>query len=110
MKILAGAGKKRRMMKMRKGDPIAKDHAICLVCMHENGAIDFHSYGNVRVFTVDENSPGDRVYEVTSKLTYEQISDIMGESKIGHDKDERHAAVAARFKAAAEGKKHLTSV
>ena len=64
----------------------------------ENGLIDFLVHGDqVLLFVVDERVPDDRVFEVTRRCSDEAIQEIVGDSPVGNDTDERHKALKARL-------------
>ncbi len=54
-----------------------------LVKIEENGDIDYFISGDVRVLTVCDHTPQDRVYEITTRDAPEVIADIIGDSPIG---------------------------
>lgn len=82
------------------------------VVIHLNDAseMSFKVIGRVKVFFVDETAPYDRVYEITHRSTAEEVATLLGADVVGHEGDSRHAAIAARLQAEAEGKPHLTVI
>ncbi len=90
----------------------AKIKGAVIVRFDERGEIDYTVVGDaVRLFIVDERTPGDRVYEWLPRATAKQFRAIIpaGE-EIGNSVDERHDAIAARINAAIEGRPHLSIV
>jgi hypothetical protein len=66
---------------------------------------------DVQVFVVDENAPGDRVYEMTDRDTIDSIQRLIPEgSIIGSSNDERHAALENRILAHQDGRPLLAIV
>jgi hypothetical protein len=73
--------------------------AIVVAHIQENGDMYYHIYGTVRVFTVDERVPNDRVYEHLLRSTDEMIGKIIGDSTVGSSEDSRHAALKHKIEA-----------
>ena len=76
----------------------------------ENGNWSVHNSAGVRVFCVDENSPDDRVYEMTNTDTEQAAAAIIGDSPIGHISDERQPGIEARIREAVTGEPRLKIV
>jgi hypothetical protein len=82
-----------------------------IVHFDEQGELNYHVQGDVRMFIVDERAPDDRVYEWTPRATPEAIGAMLGpDPDIGSSGDARHAALAARIEAAQQGRAHLHAV
>lgn len=58
---------------------------------------DYHLFGDVDFYIVDETAPDDRVYHFTTPSTVEKIKEILGESEVGSKEDDRHEALAWRL-------------
>lgn len=85
--------------------------AAVIVQFDQNGELSYHVIGDdrVRLFIVDERAPHDRVYEWTQRSPASEFRRLIPEgAEIGHGKDSRHAAIAARIEAG--GKPHLTVI
>jgi hypothetical protein len=67
--------------------------------------------GPMRFLVIDERCPGDRVYEITTRLPIDQLAELVSpEEPIGTKDDERHGALVGLVAAAARGERHLRSV
>lgn len=87
--------------------------AVALARFTVEGALQLSIYGDgpMRFLVVDERTPGDRVYEVTSRLPVEGLAAMIPDgSPIGTKDDERHQALRGRIDAAMQGRPHLRSV
>lgn len=73
--------------------------AVAVVRFNEEGFATYHLAADesVRLFVVDERSPHDRVYEITSRCDGAEVAEILGNDPIGHCGDTRHAALVARI-------------
>lgn len=85
--------------------------AIVVVHFDERGEINLLVHGeNVRLLTVDDRAPNDRVYETLSRVERAEIDGLLGNDAVGSINDERHEAIARRLRAAWQGKPHLEEV
>lgn len=87
--------------------------AIVVIHYDEIGNESFHVFGGevVRVFTVDERAPHDRVYEIASRADPATLQELIPKGvEIGHQYDQRHAAVAHAIDAMQRGNRHLSAV
>jgi hypothetical protein len=67
--------------------------------------------GPIRFIVIDEGAPGDRLYEVSHRLSDVEFAALVPPgAPIGDASEPRHAALAARVEAACEGRRHLRSV
>lgn len=91
------------------GKPI---EGVAILRYDEYGEFTFHvaSDERFRLFIVDERAPHDRVYEWTVRVSGEEIAAILGDSPIGSNQDERHAAIKAFVEARMDGRPHLSVV
>ena len=82
--------------------------AIVVVHFDESGEINLLVHGeNVRLLTVDDRTPNDRVYETLSRVERAEIDALLGTDVVGSMNDDRHEAIAHRLRAAWQGKPHL---
>jgi hypothetical protein len=81
-----------------------------VVHIDRDGSENYLACGDVRLLVIDERTPHDRVYEMSSRITQEQLDAIIGGSPVGSCADERHAAIAARINADIDGVSHLKVV
>lgn len=72
----------------------------------------YHVVGeDVRLFVVDENHPGDRVFEWLSRSPESVIGEIIPEgSPVGSNQDQRHAAVQNSIDAMLDDRPRFTIV
>ena len=73
----------------------------------------FHVVGDdrIRLFIVDENTPGDRVYEWLRRSDPAIVRQLIPEgSSIGSSQDDRHAAIENRILSALDARPHLSVV
>ena len=84
----------------------------CIVHIGLDGNTDFAVCGDARLLTIDERAPHDRVYEVSRRISQDQLAALIGDSPVGNAKEisERHAALLARVPASLTGKPHLSIV
>lgn len=55
------------------------------------------SDGEVTVLQIDERAPNDRVYRrEIRRVTQQETNALIGDNPIGHNGDERHAAISKR--------------
>lgn len=78
-----------------------------IVHFDAEGEQSYWSTDGVRLLTIDERAPGDRVYEMSGHITPDQLAAMIGDDPIGNQHDERHAAIAAFVTAAEAGTPHL---
>lgn len=85
------------------------EQGIVIVRFDEKGDPDFIITGDapVRVFVIDERAPNDRVYELMNRAAKEEAIEAIGDSEIGSNRDERHAAIAHKINALIDGKPRL---
>lgn len=81
-----------------------------IVLFDAEGEQSYWATDGVRLLTIDERAPRDRVYEMNARITAGQVTALIGDDPIGNQHDERHAAIAARVNAAEDGKPHLRLV
>ena len=63
----------------------------------------------VRVFWVDDNAPGDRVFEQTSRADASIFRELIPDgSEIGSAHDQRHAAIENKINALLDGRAPFT--
>lgn len=86
------------------------DAATAIVHIAADGEVDYQVTEGARLLIVDERAPGDRVYEVTSRITADDVTALIGEDEVGSQHDDRHPVLAARVIAAQEGRSHLRLV
>jgi hypothetical protein len=86
--------------------------AVVVIHFDENGEQSYYVFGDkIRLFTVDERVPNDRVYEWLSRSRPYMLRQLIpDDSEIGNQNDERHEAIKHRVLAADEGRKHLSVV
>ena len=72
----------------------------------------YHVVGEgVRLFVVDDNHPGDRVFEWLSRSPETVIRELIPDgSPIGSNQDQRHAAVANSIDSMLDGRPRFTAV
>lgn len=73
----------------------------------------FHVVGDerIRLIIVDENTPGDRVYEWLQRSDPAIVRQLIPEgSSIGSSRDDRHAAIENRILAALDARPHLSVI
>lgn len=86
---------------------------IIAVVFDEDGDISYRVFGDerVRLFIIDERTPGDRVYEWLSRDEPSGFRDLVpAGSVIGSSNDDRHMAIEARIRAFVDGRRHLSAV
>ncbi len=71
------------------------DENVVLVHIDENGDVAYRLAGKCRLFVIDERTPNDRVYEVTTTISMQAINKIIADGEIGDQHDEQHQAVEA---------------
>lgn len=87
------------------------EQPIVILLQDENGDASIFLHGNVKVLWVDEANPKDRVYEMKSQSSLEEINGILGDSKIGHYGDGSPADIRAKkFEKELDGESHLSIV
>jgi hypothetical protein len=86
--------------------------AAVIVRFTETGELDYlvSPDARVRLFIVDERCPNDRVFEWTRRVEPAAIVEMLGNSEIGHSKDERHPAIAHVIEAYMDGRPRLSVV
>ncbi len=88
----------------------APSPATAIVHIAADGEVDYQVTEGTRLLVVDERAPGDRVYEVTSRITAADVITLIGADEVGSQHDDRHPVLAARVIAAQEGRSHLRLV
>lgn len=87
--------------------------SIVVVRFDEQGEMHYTVIGDerVRLFIVDDRCPNDRVYEWLERAPKSAFREIVGEDEtIGSRDDARHEAIAAKIRAARDGRPHLEPV
>ncbi|KGM36185.1 hypothetical protein [Inquilinus limosus] len=70
-----------------------------IVHWDEQGGMTFHVHGaGVRLFTVDERAPDDRVFEIESRVEEKDIAAILRNDPVGHLGDRPIVEQAIRAK------------
>jgi hypothetical protein len=84
--------------------------SVCIVHFDEIGEQTYHIFGEARLLVIDERAPDDRVYEISGKISAEELSDLIGDDPIGSASDDRHEAISARINARLDGRRSHLSV
>jgi hypothetical protein len=88
---------------------MASEPTVILV-FNENHELCVMLPEGVRVLSIDEAAPHDRVYRFTANSTPDELDAMVAGAEIGSRHDERHAACVARIEAAQTGKPILAIV
>ena len=83
---------------------------IVVVHIAEDGAFRYLVHGEARLLIVDERAPHDRVYEITDRVSAQEIADVLRDDAIGSRNDDRHEATSARILTFISGRPHLRVV
>ena len=83
---------------------------VVVVHIAEDGAFRYLVHGEARLLIVDERAPHDRVYEITDRVSAQEIADVLRDDAIGSRNDDRHEAISARILTFISGRPHLRVV
>ena len=83
---------------------------VVVVHIAEDGAFRYLVHGEARLLIVDERAPHDRVYEITDRVSAQEIADVLRDDAIGSRNDDRHEATSARILTFISGRPHLRVV
>lgn len=86
---------------------------VALIRIREDGDLELFAFGEgeMRFLVVDELAPGDRVFEITTRIERWRLALLVPAGEpIGNQDDSRHAASVHRLNSAIEGRPHLKLV
>lgn len=84
---------------------------MCIVHINPDGSTYYAKTEGVRLFVVDERTPADRVYEISTTATTQEVEEVLGDDPVGCRGDGSPAEVRAHKAASMiEGRSHLTVI
>ena len=81
-----------------------------IVHFAKDGGVRYAATDGVDMYIIDETSPHDRVYRVSTTITADELAALIGSDDVGHAGDARHAAISARVREYIGGATRLTTV
>lgn len=81
-----------------------------VVHFDSRGEPAYYTMDGCRLLVIDERAPTDRVYEITTFLSQEDLSSLLDGDVIGSQYDDRHPALSARITEALGGPRRLRPI